>query len=275
LVKERRIAADQPQPFTFDDRMETRRVRDFVLTFYNGDINETFQAALRYFYSNKVESPADKIALEELIRHVEYSEGGSNVSKRIGLDTEDSTSEQEGERPKEFSREQRQELIERGYKIFRLKRRSAGEIIKEHGWEHSWHQDMTFLDTTFSRNGEVAISVNPFFPETENKTFEERELRVEELSRNISSVIRGTEAVMGNATDYLELATEYRMDTGKDLFIEKAVVTSTIVVHAGSERCVVFGSLFGVTPRMYADRLDARNQRIYTIPLIVPSRKPS
>jgi len=85
LVKGRRIAADQPQPFTYDDRMEPRRVRDFILRFYNGDVNETFQSALRYYYSNKLDSDVDKQKLEELIRHVEYI-APQNVSPRRGFD---------------------------------------------------------------------------------------------------------------------------------------------------------------------------------------------
>lgn len=85
LVKGRRIAADQPQPFTYDDRMEPRRVRDFILRFYNGDVNETFQAALRYYYLNKLESEVDKEKLEELILHVEYI-APQTPSQRRSLD---------------------------------------------------------------------------------------------------------------------------------------------------------------------------------------------
>lgn len=87
MVKERKIAADQPQPFIFDDRMEPKRVRDFVLAFYNGDINETFQNALRYYYSNKLESEIDRAKLEEIIRHVEYI-APQNVSQRKGIEEE-------------------------------------------------------------------------------------------------------------------------------------------------------------------------------------------
>jgi MoxR-like ATPase len=90
FVKERKIAADQPQPFIFDDRMEPKRVRDFVLAFYNGDINETFQKALRYYYSNKLESEVDRAKLEEIIQHVEYI-APQNVSQRKGIDEEVST----------------------------------------------------------------------------------------------------------------------------------------------------------------------------------------
>jgi MoxR-like ATPase len=72
LVAKRKIATDQPQPFTYDDRAEPRRVRDFVLRFYTGDLNETFQEALRYYYRNKLESDEDKKKISELIDHVMY-----------------------------------------------------------------------------------------------------------------------------------------------------------------------------------------------------------
>jgi len=90
LLKSRKVAEDQPQPFTYDDRMEPRRVRDFVLRFYNGDINETFQQALRYYYSNKLETDVDKKKLGELIRLVEYKPKAGE-SKRKGLEREEKT----------------------------------------------------------------------------------------------------------------------------------------------------------------------------------------
>lgn len=86
LLKNRKIAEDQPQPFTYDDRMEPRRVRDFILRFYNGDINETMQQALRYYYANKLESDADRKKLGELIRLVEYKPKPGE-SKRKSLET--------------------------------------------------------------------------------------------------------------------------------------------------------------------------------------------
>lgn len=86
MLKERTLAADQPQLFTYDDRMEPRRIRDFVLKFYNGDINETFQNALRYYYINKIESQEDRAKLEELMKHVTYI--AQAESKRKPLDEE-------------------------------------------------------------------------------------------------------------------------------------------------------------------------------------------
>ncbi len=105
LVKGRRIAADQPQPFTYDDRMEPRRVRDFILRFYNGDVNETFQTALRYYYSNKLESEVDKQKLEELIQHVEYI-APQKKSRRRGFDRSSTTVPEELRFIADFVREQ-------------------------------------------------------------------------------------------------------------------------------------------------------------------------
>lgn len=84
LIAKRKIAADQPQLFTYDDRMEPRRIRNFIARFYNGDINETFQEALKYYYRNKLESDEDKAKLEELIGHVAYTP--KEESKRKGAE---------------------------------------------------------------------------------------------------------------------------------------------------------------------------------------------
>jgi MoxR-like ATPase len=87
LVKNRSIADDQPQPFTYDDRVEQRRVRNFVSNFYKGDITKTFQDALRYYYVGKVLELEDKEKLEELIALVEYVPARTE-SKRKGLPAE-------------------------------------------------------------------------------------------------------------------------------------------------------------------------------------------
>ncbi len=82
LVAKRKIAQDQPQAFTYDDRMEPERVRNFVQHFYRGDINETFQEALRYYYVGKILSETDKTKLEELINLVESSIAAAESKRR-------------------------------------------------------------------------------------------------------------------------------------------------------------------------------------------------
>lgn len=84
LIGNRLVAADQPQKFTFDDRMELNRVTSFIATFYRGDLNRTMQDALRYYYAGKLLERADKEKLEELIRVVEYVPPQN--SRRKGLE---------------------------------------------------------------------------------------------------------------------------------------------------------------------------------------------
>jgi MoxR-like ATPase len=93
LLAGRHIAADQPQRFSFDDREEPKRVRDFIAAFYRGDINETVQTALRYYYAGKLLSDEDKDKLEELIRTVEYVPVAGE-SKRKALKSNDGNPDQ-------------------------------------------------------------------------------------------------------------------------------------------------------------------------------------
>ncbi len=96
LLKNRQIAEDQPQVFTYDDREEPRRVRNFVLRFYNGDISETFQKALKYYYVNRLESAEDRTKLEEIIRLVEVKIETKD-SKRKGTKRKKKNNEEEKE----------------------------------------------------------------------------------------------------------------------------------------------------------------------------------
>lgn len=83
LITNKSIGKDQPQKFTFDDREEPRRVRDYISRFYRGDITETIQEALRYVYADKLLSQQDKQKLEEIIRKITYTP--KTNEKRIPL----------------------------------------------------------------------------------------------------------------------------------------------------------------------------------------------
>lgn len=91
LLTNRKIAADQPQPFTFDDRMEVSRVRNFVARFYTGDISGTFQQALRYYYVNKLENVTDRKKLEEIIRTIEWKDTSTSNRKAFEEEKEEKT----------------------------------------------------------------------------------------------------------------------------------------------------------------------------------------
>ncbi len=83
LVKNDKISQDQPQRFTYDDREEPRRVMEYVAHFYNGDINQTFQQALEYYYVNKLANQTDRDSLTDLIKTVSYTP--PTDSRRRGL----------------------------------------------------------------------------------------------------------------------------------------------------------------------------------------------
>ena len=113
LLKNRKIAQDQPQAFMYDDRMEPQRVMKFIQNFYRGDINKVWKEALRYFYVNKLEDDTDKQKLLELINVIEYTQVVE--SKRKGLEREGVTAEAiaKAETPEEAERLRTLAKIER------------------------------------------------------------------------------------------------------------------------------------------------------------------
>lgn len=89
MLSKREIAQDQPQRFSFDDRMEPARVISYVRTFFRGSLTESFQEALRYYYVNKLESAEDRQKLDELIKLVEYTP--KTDTRRRSLDANQNT----------------------------------------------------------------------------------------------------------------------------------------------------------------------------------------
>ncbi len=99
LLKNRKIAQDQPQAFMYDDRMEPQRVLKFIQNFYRGDINAVWKEALRYFYVNKLEDESDRAKLMELVGAIEYKQPVE--SKRKGVERENkATTPEEKEKEK-------------------------------------------------------------------------------------------------------------------------------------------------------------------------------
>ncbi|MDD4290503.1 MAG: AAA family ATPase [Patescibacteria group bacterium] len=94
LLKNRQIAQDQPQAFTFDDRMEPMRLIIFIQNFYRGDINDTFKNGLTYLYVNKLEDETDRQKLLEIINQIEYIPSEKD-SKREGLDLDIESNQQD------------------------------------------------------------------------------------------------------------------------------------------------------------------------------------
>jgi MoxR-like ATPase len=87
LVKTRQAGKGQPQPVYFSSERDRKRVFEFVEKFYDGDLNGTFQKALRYYYKNKFASETDREKVENLIKLVE-TDLSNLPSKRKGLEPE-------------------------------------------------------------------------------------------------------------------------------------------------------------------------------------------
>ena len=112
LLEERIIAEDQPQEFIFDDHEELRRFQQFVLRYYNGDINETARRALRFYYAGKLQYPKDKEKIEELINHISYTPP-SDSRRREVEDEDKKETKTEKERSLEAFEEKALDYIEK------------------------------------------------------------------------------------------------------------------------------------------------------------------
>jgi len=96
MVAKRKAGADQPQPIYFAFQRDLERVRQFVQMFFNGDINETFQKALKYYYVERFESEADRLKIEEMIKKVAYMP--KDDSSRRGLTDREKAKKEKEER---------------------------------------------------------------------------------------------------------------------------------------------------------------------------------
>ena len=83
LTREREIGADQVQPVYFAFQRDFNRFLEFVGRYTNGDINETVQRALHYYYENRFESAIDRRKVRELAVHVRHE--AKAPSSRVAL----------------------------------------------------------------------------------------------------------------------------------------------------------------------------------------------
>jgi MoxR-like ATPase len=84
LVENRRLALDQPQPVYFSFQRDLRRMMDFAVRFYDGDIYGTFRRGMEYYFQNRFESKEDRAQVAELIAR--FKEPDKGISKRKNLD---------------------------------------------------------------------------------------------------------------------------------------------------------------------------------------------
>ena len=132
------------------------------------------------------------------------------------------SNERQGE-VKRFSTEDREGLEASGLVILKLTRQTIGGLraAGRKFWS-SWHQDYPDFEALPSRGSEVAINPRELFiPGSNRKSLQEQERMVQKFSRELSKKIKGVEAIIGEAPDYVELAFAYLDATGERLFGEK------------------------------------------------------
>jgi len=124
-----------------------------------------------------------------------------------------------------FSPEAREALEKKGYLVYPLQGKSMRLMWKQIGLPESVLTEMEreslgplFWITT-TQVMEVAINPNQLFiPNSNNKSFKGHQKMVALFSEEIADDIKGVKAIIGEATNYVELALLHREATGKSLF---------------------------------------------------------
>jgi MoxR-like ATPase len=80
------LGADESQPVHFSYQRDYNRMMQFISKFYRGDINDTLQKALQFYFVNRFISENDRNKVKEIMQHVGFTP--LKTSQRIGLNTD-------------------------------------------------------------------------------------------------------------------------------------------------------------------------------------------
>lgn len=151
-----------------------------------------------------------------------------------------------------FSPEACEALEKKGYLVYLLQGKSMRLIWKQRGEPQS--STLTRLEqeslgppywTAGTQAIEVAINPNQlFFPNSNDKTFASHRKMAALFSEEISADIKGTKAIIGEASNYVELALLYRDQTGNNLFKHEGEFVYTVTntaydVGLGDTQCLI------------------------------------
>lgn len=191
-----------------------------------------------------------------------------------------------------FSPEAREALEKKGYLIYLLQGKSMEELRREKGepvlektqldeWvngEWVYHDTPGPFWTETTPATEAAINPNKvFLPGSDDKSFKYHQEIVETFSEEISKDIKGVKAIIGEASNYVELALLHRDSTRKRLFKlgNKFVYTATRTLYTvDGEDLVEVGEVSedekGVHCYKYNIELHGKYDT-WIMPLVVPS----
>lgn len=151
-----------------------------------------------------------------------------------------------------FSPEAREALEKKGYLIYPLQGKSMRLMWKQRGEPRT--NTLSDLEqeslgppfwTATTRATEVAINPNQlFFPNSNDKTFASHQKMAALFSEEISDDIRGTKAIIGEASNYVELALLHRDRTKNNLFSVNGepvyvVTNSKYELGIGDAQCLI------------------------------------
>lgn len=172
-----------------------------------------------------------------------------------------------------FSSEARKALEEKGYTILTLRKRSIAELIKKGSPIFSSlpiNKDGAAVLEEPSRAAEVALNPSQLFlPNSGRKAVDDQKKMIARFSKELG--IKDTEAVLGSAADYVDLAMQYLDSRKVKLFGENYNLDYTRTsTHLASQWAATVGH--------FTDELDVNSwatdspqKDIFVCPLIVPS----
>jgi hypothetical protein len=192
-----------------------------------------------------------------------------------------SSQEAEGTEMKGFSDEAREALIEKKYKIYKLKGRSVndqGVADRRSIWIHRQNNNLELYKNEKSMHSEVAIHPDFFFlPESNSKTISEQRAMLENFSKNFCEQVPEVDVVMGNAADYASLTLEHlRKERVYDerLFGEKykhGYTATSTYSDSKSDFIAIVGNNrdeHGLTITGF--NINQTNESVHVAPLVVP-----
>lgn len=175
-----------------------------------------------------------------------------------------------------FSDEAREALTKEGYAIYALSGQSIRSLreLDRKFWS-TWHRDSQYED--FEAKGSMAseVALKPdtlFIPRSNNKTLKQQEDMIAKFSTDLGKKVKGVEAIMGEAPDYVELAFSHLEATGERLFGEKYdynyARTKTPTVDSSVAHVGYFNAVDGLrVARWYRDY---GRSVVFASPLVVP-----
>lgn len=173
-----------------------------------------------------------------------------------------------------FSDEARARLEAEGYFVHTLTGQSI-KTLKDAGrpfWS-TWHNNHPDFETLASRSSEVAIRPDQLFlPKSNGKTLNDQLSRVARVSADLSRQVRGTQVIIGEAPDYVELAYNHLDLTGQRLFGEEfGYGYARTVTPVGGNVANVgdFDAVNGL--RVDGWRPDDGGDGLWAAPLVVPA----